>query len=297
MRFPLFLLILIIILIVTPEITVAQDSGLNDKEPLREELGAPVYPGAVFIRMMPAIHPYTKTAMYISLVPMEIVEDFFNRKLTEKRVVFFSDQNIYMTAYLLKTWSKFPDKPKAEDLSLLEAEPSLQLRAFDSGSFRPLVDYYVKNPANKDKVNVLQNGKTVILYTYNVTETFTGPSRIIGLWKESSRDLPLFSGSTLEFSSNGEYTWTYTTGNLDALIKLPEVRIRFKGKSDAEIRKSLESLNPEKGKYVIMNNTITMSSGNPVDGIEKKSGLAKITSSYMSLELINKPRLTFIKSK
>src|SRR3989339_628755 len=160
MRVRFFFLILVFAISFPALMSEAQDSGLNDREPLREELGAPLYPGAVFIRMMPAINPYTKTAMYISLVPFDIVEDFFNRKLTEKRIVFFSDKDTYLTAYLLKTWSRFPDNPKAKDLSLLEAEPTVQLRAFDPGPFRPLVDYYVKNPANKVKVNVLENGKT-----------------------------------------------------------------------------------------------------------------------------------------
>jgi hypothetical protein len=300
MRLRFFLVSIMLAFVMNSAMCFAQDSGLEDREPLHETLGAPLYPGSVFIRIMPSTNPYTMTAMYISLVPVEIVEDFFNRKLVEKRSIFYSDKNIYLTAYLLKTWSKFPNEPTLKDLPLLEAEPSVQLKAYDPEPFKPLADYYFKNrdkKDNKEKVNVLENGKTMILYTYAVSEEDNDDIRIIGLWKESSRDLPVFFGSTIDFKPNGVYTVTYTPDNIAAMAKSKEVALRFNGKNETEIKKALGSINPEKGKYIISNNTITMFADNPIDGIAKKSGLAKVTSSYMSLELITKPRLTFIKNK
>jgi hypothetical protein len=300
MRLRFFLVSIILALVMNSAMCFAQDSGLEDREPLRETLGAPLYPGAVFIRIMPSTNPYTTTAMYISLVPIEIIEDFFNRKLMEKRSVYYTDKDIYLTAYLLKTWSKFPDKPALKDLTLLEAEPSVQLKAYDPEPFRPLADYYFRNrdkKDNKEKVNLLENGKTMILYTYAVSEETNDDNRIIGLWKESSRDLPVFFGSTIEFKPNGVYIITYTPDNIAAMAKTKEVVSRFNGKNENEIKKALSAINPEMGKYIISNNTLTMSADNPVDGLSKKSGLAKVASSYLSLEMITKPRLTFIKNK
>ena len=62
-----------------------------------------------------------------------------------------------------------------------------------------------------------------------------------------------------------------------------------------DIRKHIEELNPEKGTYNILRKNIAMASDNPVDGINRKSGLATISSATLSLELMYKPRLTFLR--
>ncbi len=71
---------------------------------------------------------------------------------------------------------------------------------------------------------------------------------------------------------------------------------KFKGWHENDVKKYIEERNPEKGKYVIMKNTITMVSDNPVDGMKTKSGLANIGTATLSLELINKPRLIFLRT-
>lgn len=298
MRLRFFLVSIIFAFALNAVNSFAQNSGLEDREPLRETLGAPLYPGAVFIRIMPSTNMETKTALYLSLVPLDIVEDFFSRKLVEKRMVYYNDKDLYLTAYLLKTWSRFPDKPELKDIPLLEAEPSVQLRAYNPEPFRPLADYFFKNrdkKDNKEKVNLLENGKTMILYTYAVSEETNDDNRIIGTWSESSRDFPVYFGSTIEFRQDGVYVISYTAENIAAMAKTKEVVSKYVGKNEAEIKKALNTLNPEKGKFIFSNNTITMSTDNPIDGLAKKSGLAKVAPSYMSLELISKPRLTYIK--
>ena len=92
----------------------AQTSGLTEEEPDRGELGAPLYPGAVFIRTVEGLDPYHKAALYIAVDRMRTIEMFFEKKLPEKMKAFYEDENKYMTVYLLKTWSTFSAKPSRE---------------------------------------------------------------------------------------------------------------------------------------------------------------------------------------
>ena len=278
--------------------TSAQIPEYFDDEPAEDIIGAPLYPGAEFIRITKGLNPYYETAMYITLLPMNMVEDFFEKKIGGiggKRVVYYSDEDVYLTAYLLKTWSKFPGKPTKDDLPKLRREPSVQIRFYDPNRFEPLAKYYGEIPEGKIKANFLRNGKTMILYSYEKPYEDKSPHRIIATWRETSRDLEEYYGSILEFRPDGTYTFTFTAENIDAIAKNPALRKRFSGMSINDIRKHIEELNPEKGRFNIMRNKITMVSRNPIDGINKKSGLATIGSATLSLKLIRKPRLTFLR--
>ncbi len=267
-------------------------------EPAENILEAPLFPGAEFIRITKGLDPYYETAMFLTMLPMKKVEDFFERKIGGfggKRVVYYSDKNVYLTAYLLKTWSKFPGKPTKDDLSKLEKEPSVQIRLYDPNLYEPLEKYYEEIPEGKIKAKFLRNGKTIILYSYEKPDEDQSPNIIIATWKETSRDLEEYYGSVLEFRSDGTYTFTFTAENIDAIAKNPVSSKRFKGMSINDIRKHIKELNPEKGRYNIMRNKIAMSSDNPINGINKKNGLATIGSVTLSLELMYKPRLTFLR--
>ena len=156
--------ILSLLFLTTP--AAGQIAGMFDGEPTEDELGAPFYPGAVFIRKTIELDPYHETAMYISFVPMKMVETFFKRKLPEKRVVYYDDDEIYLTVFLLKTWSKFPSKPSRDDLSRLESEPCVRVYFYNPNLYEPLADYFEKIPDEKLRVNAVRDGKTMILYTY-----------------------------------------------------------------------------------------------------------------------------------
>ncbi|HDY87405.1 MAG TPA: hypothetical protein ENH82_04725 [bacterium] len=273
-----------------------QIKEIFEEEPTEAEIGAPLYPGAVFIRKTVGLDPYHETAMYISLLPMKMIEAFFEKKLPEKRVVYYDDEKIYLTAFLLKTWSRFPGKPARNDLSRLESEPNIQIRFYDPNPYEPLAEYFEKRQDGKIRTNAIRNGKTMILYTYEKSEEYKSSLRIIAKWREVSRDLEMYYGSILEFKSDGTYTFTFTQENLDTIVRDFASSKRFKEISKADIKKYLEEINPEIGRYVIMKNTITMSSENPVDGIKTKSGLAHVGSATLTLELINKPRLTFMQT-
>lgn len=291
-----YTIVVVFVLVFISSLASAQVIGEFEDEPTIEQLGAPLYPGSVFIRKTVVLDPFHETVMYISLVPMKMVETFFNRQLPEKRVVYYSDENIYLTIYLLKTWSKFPGKPTREELSKLESEPNVQIRFYDPYPYEPLAEYFDKKPDGKIKANAIRNGKTMIRYTYEKSEEYKSSKQIIAAWTEISRDLEDYYGSVLQFNLDSTYTFTFTAENICAMSKKLAMSKNFKGWRKDAIKKYIEERNPEKGTYVIMKNTITMVSDKPVDGMRTKSGLAHVGTATLSLELIYKPRLTFLRT-
>ena len=252
-------------------------TGLNEKEPSRSQLGAPLYPGAVYIRTISCFDPYHTTAEYVPPDDMKTVLAFFERKLPEKRMFDYQDRRTYLFGFLLKTWSKFPVKPKKGDLHLLEREPNVQLVEFDSNAYDTLITFFERKPEGKVKAWALMNGRIMIRYTYRLSEEDPAAKKIIGLWRNTDRDQPKYYGSTLEFHGDGSYVFTFTGDNLKAL-----------GKSGSPIRS-------ETGTYAILVTIISLKTDQPLAGDARKSGIAAVGSVSLSLELINWPRLTFIR--
>ncbi len=290
-----YIIVMTFVLVFFSSLASTQEIGEYENEPTKEQLGAPLYPGAVYIRRTTGLDPYHETAMYISLVPMEMVETFFDKQLPEKRVVYYSDNDIYMTAYLLRTWSKFPGKPTKEEISKLENEPNVRISFYDPNPYEPLAEYFDKKPDGKMEANTIRNGKTMILYTYVKSEEYESDKLIVAVWQETSQDLEDYYGSVIQFNPDKTYIFTYTAENISAMAKKLIKSKSFIDESEDEIIKNISEKNPEKGKYVIMRNAITMVSDNPVDGIKTKNGLADVGTATLSIELINKPRLTFLK--
>lgn len=274
----------------------AQTSGLTDEEPDRSELGAPLYPGAVFIRTAEGLDPYYKSALYIAVDRMRTIEGFFERKLPEKMKAFYEDENKYMTVYLLKTWSTFSGKPSREELSKLEREPNIQIYEYDRSLYESLAEYYEKKPGEKHKSDAIRTGRTIIQYTYKKSEEYKSAKKIIGTWASSDRDLPVYFKSVLKFDSGGDYTHTFTPANIEAIVEELSGKKKYKSMNKVELQRLISGRNPEKGTYVIMRNTITFVSDNPVMEKETRTGLASVGSAVLSLELINMPRLTFIRT-
>ena len=81
-------------------------TGLNEKEPSRSQLGAPLYPGAVYIRTISGFDPYHTTAEYVTPDDMKTVLAFFERKLPEKRMFDYQDRRTYLFGFLLKREEK-----------------------------------------------------------------------------------------------------------------------------------------------------------------------------------------------
>lgn len=289
-------IILVVTLVVVSANVHAQTQPLFGTEPSSDDIGAPLYPGAEFIRIMPVSDQYFETAMFISPVPSSIVDDFFKRKLSEKKTIVYDTPDLYLIGYLLRTWSRFPSKPTREDIDKLQLEPSLQIRQYDPEDLEPIAQYYDKQPKGNIKALTIRKGETMLLYTYEKPQISSEVGKIAGVWSESSRDLPMYYGSRVEFKASGEYTYTATANNIAALAKDPSVRERLGGKNEAETIAELNRRNPEKGTFSVLSSVIAFDSKNPLDGIVRKTGLADIGSATLSLELIGKPRLTFIKT-
>ncbi len=255
--------------------TAGVAQGLNEKEPSRKQLGAPVYPGAVFIRIVSGLDPYHETAEYITRDSFNTVLAFFERKLPEKRQVVHESAQMYMVAFLMKTWSKVAGNLTRDDLMLLEKEPNLEIRTYDNTLYGTLIEYFSRKPEGKVKVGALENGSTLIRYTYRIEEDNTSARLLVGTWRNVDRSLEIFLGSVLEFREDGSYTLTLTDENLKAAASPG-------GKT-------------ESGTYVIMNNTISLMTKTPVRGTARKSGIANVGRASLSLELIGLPRLTFIR--
>ena len=82
-----------------------------------------------------------------------------------------------------------------------------------------------------------------------------------------------------------------------SLAKTIESMKRFKGKTAEGIKKYIEERNPEKGRFSIMRNTIELKTESPVIGEKDKNGIIEVGSFSFSMQLINTPRLTFIRQK
>ena len=273
------------------------EAQLSVDAPTQEELGVPVFPGAIFIRIIEGLDPYYNSAMYVVLDPMRTVEIFYEKKLPEKLKSYYEDENKYMTVFLLKTWSNFSGRPSKEELSKLEHEPNIQVYEYNRDYYDSLMEYYDARPDEKYKADALRTGRTIILYTYKKVEKNLNAVRIIGTWQSADRDLPAFYKSIITFDSNGTYAHTFSEENIEALVEQFSTQSKFKNKTKGEILDYIKSRNPEKGTYVIMRNTITMVSENPLFDPETKSGLARVKESLLSLELINLPRLSMIRIK
>jgi hypothetical protein len=269
--------VLIVSMLLFPFTAAFAQSGLNTEEPAAELLGAPHYPGSVFIRMVTGNDPYFVTAEYATGDDVEVVLAYFERKLPEKREFEFQDKKIYMFGLLMNTWSKFPGKPKRDDLHFLESEPNIRFLAIEGTDYESLITFFARKPEMMGKAQALENARTMIRYTYRIQEVNPSGVRILGRWRNTDRDLPKWYGSILEFRKEGIYTITLTPDNLRAI-----------GKSDSTARR-------ETGAYSILATVITFKTDSPAIGDAKKSGIATVGRASLSLELVNMPRLSFIR--
>jgi hypothetical protein len=296
-RIPLFTIIFIIFFPLSGNIFAQPgiQTGLNEKEPLKRHIGAPFYPGAVYIRTTTGLDPYYETAEYITADNISAATVFFEEKLSEKHEITYEDKDNYMVIFLLKTWSSFPDKPPKEALEQLDHEPNVQLREFHEDRYTPLIQHFERKPDGKRKAAALREGHTLILYTYRISEVDRSADMLIGAWMESDRDLQKYWGSILEFMPNGTYKFTFTEPNLKYMAQKYAGTGPFKDMESSEVLKILFKKNPETGTYAITKNVISLKSPDPVDGQFMKNGLAGISSASLVLELVNNPKMVFVK--
>jgi hypothetical protein len=120
-------------------------------------------------------------------------------------------------------------------------------------------------------------------------------SKLIGAWRESDRDLAKYCGSILEFRANGTYKLTFTEQNLKVIAQKLAGKEPFKDMDSDAVQKILARKNPETGTFAITKNVISLESSNPVEGEQKKNGLASIGNASLLLELVNTPKMVFVR--
>ncbi len=258
---------------------VRAQTGLNEKEPERRQLGVPLFPGAVFIRTISGLNPYHETAEYVTSVDIKKVIEYFEKKIPEKRTFVFEDRHEYIYGYLIRTWTRFPENPNRDDLRKLEAEPNIQITEYDPARYATLISFFQRKPEGKVKVDALNNGNTMIRYTYRVEEVDRTARRIVGIWRQTDRDQPGFHGSTLEMRPDGTYRYEFSRENMEHHKRLghhPQT---------------------ESGLYAVTGNVITFSTERPAFGGPRKSGIVTVGHASLSLELVGMPRLTFVRTK
>ena len=276
----------------------AEETIIYGKEPSPEILGAPPYPGFVFIRTVTALDAYYDTALYVTNDPVTDVLKFFSEKLSKTRVVKYKEENVWVRAYLLKRWIKIPDNPDRNELLILDSSPNVQVKKYQKHLYEPLIDYYRNKPDFQKQFEALENARTIIRYTYKNIDEDMAFKRILGTWKEVSRDLPVFYGSELQFNPDSTYVFTLTPENIDALANELLSEKKFKNMNKDVFKNYLEKCNPEKGRFSIMQNTISLETDNPVIGGKVKGGTANVKRFrrfVLSLQLEKIPRLSFIR--
>ena len=254
-------------------------SGLNEKEPERRQLGAYLYPGSVYIRTITGLDMYHETAEYITSADIKKVIEYFDRKMPEKRTFIFEDRQEYIYGFLLRTWTRFPENPDRDDLRRLDGEPNVQVTEYDPGRYATLISFFERKPDGKVKADALNNGNTMIRYTYRVEEVDRTAKRVVGVWRQTDRDQPAFLMSILEMRPDGTYRVSFTENN-----------ISHHGRPGPSPRS-------ETGRYAVTGNVISFSTERPAFGGGRKSGIVTVGHASLSLELVGMPRLTFVRMK
>jgi len=273
----------------------AQEVTILGKEPQVEELGAPLYPGASFVRTLSSLDPYYETVIYVAPDPVGDVKNWFRDALPDARVVQYRDENEWVWTYLLADWIPFPDKPTRDDLPILDVSPNVLVRKYQRVLFEPLVEFLESREGTERQLEALANAKTIVRYTFRKIEEDIAFRKIIGTWVNTDRDLPEYYGSIYRFNPDSTYTYTLTPDNVRHLAEKLSGRAGFKGKSTDEIETFIRERNPETGEFAIMRNTIDMFVGSEPVGDEVKSGLTEVGKVIMTMQLINMPRLTFVR--
>jgi len=275
----------------------SQRISLVGKEPPAEDLGAPLYPGAVFIRTLSSLDPYYESVMYVTPDRVGDVRKYFRQKLPKARAVRYIDENEWVWAFLLKAWICLPDEPAQEDLGILDMSPNVIVKKFQKRLHEPLIEYFEDRPEMREKLDALREARTIIRYTYRMIEEDIGFEKIRGTWVNVDRGMREYYGCIFRFNADSTYTITMTDENMKAYASFLSSDRGFRGKSPEEIEKRLRERNPETGLFYILRNTIDMVTDEPLLGEKHKSGLVEIRSFSLALQLINMPRLTFIRRK
>lgn len=285
------------LLFLSIQLAAAQTVNFIGEEPDPSELGAPLYPGSSFVRVMATIDPFFKTVFYVSPEPVGDVKNYFGDQLPAARMVQYRDEYEWVWVYLLNPRTPFPDKPTRDDLPLLDTSPNVMVKKFQDDLHEPLIELFQSRPEAKKQLDALLEAKTLIRYTYRTVEEDIGFIKLAGIWKNVDRAYPEYRGMKIEFKSDSTYVLTLTDGNMEAWTKKLSGTRRFADVPPDSVTSYLAARNPESGRFSIIRNSIDMSTDTPVIGDALKSGLADVQKFMFTVQFINMPKLTFIRER
>jgi len=275
----------------------AQQANLFGTEPEHNVFAAPVFPGAEFIRVTASIDPFYESVMFVSSEPVGDVLDYYKEKLSDVRRIQFKEEFEWVWVYLLKSWIPMPKEPTREDLAILDNSPNVMVRKFQPDLFIPMMELMQTRSGFEARLKTLESAKSIIRFTYRKRQNDIGFTKLQGVWENVDRDLPEFQGSLISFNPDSSYVITLSDDNIEAIAAKMARSRRHAGKSVEELKPLVAANNPERGTFAILRNTIDLVSESPVIGTNVKGGLVEIRAVMFSVQLVNMPKLTFIKKR
>ena len=263
-----------------------------------EALGAPRYPGAVFIRILPTLDPYHFSVLYVTPDPVREVRRFFNDKLPSARMLQYVDEGEWCWVFLLDDEIEFPDDPGRNDLTMLDGTANVRIKKYQQNLYVPLVEYFRNSEGNEDRLEALGTAATIIRYTFLRVFEDTTSGNILGVWRNVDRSLPSFYGSVLTFRDDGTYAYELTGGNIEAITRDPRSvpMLAMQGVTVADsVRIRLTERNPETGRYMAALRTLVLKPELPLWSVGTSSGIVEADRATLTVQFINMPRLTFIR--
>ncbi len=236
--------------------------------PTAEELNAPLYPGATFLRRLPTIDPYYINALYVTADEPPQVRKFYRDMLPGARMVQYINEGDWVWTFLLKEWIKIPAEPSRDDLLIFDAVPNVRIMPYQPDLYYYLLEYYRNAPDGKAQVAALDTARTVIRYTFEKIFDDTTPAMVLGVWRNVDRALPAFLGSRIEFRGDGTYRFTLTESNIEAIAESPAWLPGLGKRAADEIRAILTKHNPETGTYTAKVRMLVMEPETPLWGQE-----------------------------
>jgi hypothetical protein len=276
---------------------VAADPIMGN-EPGADSLGAPRYPGAVFIRIMPTLDPYHFSVLYVTSDPVRDVRRYFGGELPSANMVQYVDENDWAWVFLLDDTIAFPEEPTRDDLTLLDGCTNVRIKEYQPELYVSLQEYFQRSEGNEDRFEALDSAATIIRYTFLKVFEDTTSENLLGIWRNVDRSFPEFYGSMLTFRDDGTYAYELTGGNIEAIARdqrsVPMLAMQGVTVADS-VRARLTDRNPETGLYMAALRTLVIKPERPFWSDDSSSGIVEASRATLTLQFINMPRLTFIR--
>jgi hypothetical protein len=147
-----------------------------------------------------------------------------------------------------------------------------------------MIDYYRRKPDHVHKAEAMEKGQTLIYYTFaRPPEGFEIYEDIIGVWKNTDRDLPVYINSIMTFGEDNSWTHELTPENVDFMVNAIKNVEQFQDMTEAERREYVESRNPQTGSYHFIFDALVIEYDNAIGGRKGITGQASVKSIVLTI--------------